>query len=135
MSYHQDWLLRQIELMIQAILSKICNKQSQTIYDDNYEIQQTLSDLLKNNRICEAENLVFELVNSRKDDYVYFSIVLDFYMNLNSMSEEDLNKCNFSHQEICDGLINFCSYYENDSDIKKLLDAFDLEKFVEEENI
>lgn len=121
--------------MIQAILSKICNKQSQTIYDDNYEIQQTLSDLLKNNRICEAENLVFELVNSRKDDYVYFSIVLDFYMNLNSMSEEDLNKCNFSHQEICDGLINFCSYYENDSDIKKLLDAFDLEKFVEEENI
>lgn len=134
MFFHEDWLLRQIEMMVEAILNAICNKQSQVVYEENFEIQQKISDLLKENKICEAENYIFELADLKKNDYSYFKIVLDFYITLSNMSEEDLNKYNFSHQEIRDGLISFCSYYKDDDDIKQLLDTFDLAQCIEKDN-
>ncbi len=135
MIYQQDWLLRQIEMIIQAILNKICKKKSQTSYENCIEIQQSIAILLKDKKICEAENIIFENVDSKQGNYNYFAIVLDFYSALNAMTEEELNKCNFSHQEIKDGLISFCHYYEQDEEIKQLLKTFYLTQYIEGNDI
>lgn len=129
MFYHEDWLIRQIEMMIQAILNKICKKESGSSFEEKSKIQQTILDLLSNDKICEAENLIFEFADEKRNDYNYLLTVLDFYKNLNGMSEDYLNKHNFSHQEIREGVLNFCSYYDSD-EIKKILNTFELERLV-----
>lgn len=134
MFYHEDWLLRQIEMMITAILNIVFKHVAQEQKEENFIVQQKLQELLCQNKICEAENFIFEMLESKKNDYGFFAVVMDFYKQVNSMSESDLNAFNFSHEEVKDGIMNFCSHFSADKEISRLLDEFSLDEIVEKEN-
>lgn len=128
MFYQQDWMLRQIEMLIQAIINLLSEKMQSfsEIHENDVQIQESISALLKENKICEAENLIFTLADEKKDDYNYFLAVLEFYKHLNSLHENDLNAHDFSHAEIKEGLLSFFMNYCSDDEIKKIVSTVDL---------
>lgn len=98
--YHEDWLIRQIQMMVQAIARIIFNK-SEAKYEILDESNHTETDLLfqrllallKDWRINEAENLLFE--NIMIDDVNYLLLAIDFYTRLNCLDDETLEKSNY----------------------------------------
>lgn len=107
--YYQDWLMSQIEGMIKMIMHMFFKKEI-TSYQIIDELNQTDADrlyleldkLLKINKINEAENLLFDKINT--DDIIYLKIALDFYSRLNSLSDKQLEQSGFSREEIKSGL-------------------------------
>lgn len=66
MFYHEDWLLRQIEAMIAALI-KILLRKSDSDENSSFSpsAEQGIEALLAENKICEAENFIFELAESK----------------------------------------------------------------------
>jgi hypothetical protein len=62
----------------------------------------TIHRLISENKICEAENLLFEKLDT--GDRNYLTLALDFYQTINRLSDEELEKQNFSRNEIQEGL-------------------------------
>lgn len=101
--------MRQIEMMV-SFIARIFFKKD--IYDDNtkedFIFSQSdplfikIKELLLNHKICEAEDLLFESVDSENSEHL--KIALYFYRELNLLSDEELEKYNFSREEISDGL-------------------------------
>jgi len=107
--YQQDWMMRQIESMVQAIARLIFKKDTityelmdETDYTKTDLYYKELLELLNSSKINEAENLLFERIES--SDMNYLMIALDFYDRLNKLSDEQLEKSNFPRDEIKDGL-------------------------------
>jgi len=114
--YQQDWLMRQIKGIADAIAAIIFRKT-----DVSYEIQDEAShtetdmlylrinELLDNGNINEAENLLFEMIDP--SDTNYLLVALDFYKRLNEKSDSELERCGFSRSEIEDGLAEVVSKF------------------------
>jgi len=109
MAYQQDWVMRQVEMLVQFVARTIFHQDSIS-YDiiDESNLSQPdlifnkLRNLIAKREICEAENLLFE--NIDKDDNKSLALALDFYQNINRMTDEELEAHNFSRQEINDGI-------------------------------
>ena len=103
MIYQKDWLMRQIESMIAAILHFLSHSSKQ---DHDVQISQSLSDeidyFLERGDICGAENWIYE--NLDDQDIQWLRISVCFYGKLNSYSDEYLEEHNFSREEIISGL-------------------------------
>lgn len=77
MDFQQDWVLRQIEMLVQFI-SKTLFKRDSIDYQVKDEANQTQTDqvykniknLLEQCRICEAENLLYEKMDSNDKEYL-----------------------------------------------------------------
>jgi len=103
--YQQDWMMRQIESMVQMIARIIFRKDAPT-YEFMNEMNYTKADLyykellelLNSSKINEAENLLFERIES--NDTNYLMIAVDFYNRLNKLRDEQLEKSNFFRDEI-----------------------------------
>ena len=61
-----------------------------------------LVKLIEQGRINEAEDLLFEGLNT--ESKTYLKLVLDFYRRLNDLDDEFLEENNFSREEIKQGL-------------------------------
>lgn len=117
MSYHQDWLMRQIEA-ISATLAYILTgkKPKQVTVEEN---QKTLSDtnqlyrqllaLVAEGKICEAENLLFAAMEEANPEVP--DAAVGFYTDINRLSDEELEARNFSREEIKEGLQAVCRHY------------------------
>ena len=119
--------MRQIEMLIAAILNAILPEKSRTntvTEEENIRLS-AIGELLDQNKICEAENLIFALADEKANDIGLLKAAVSFYQTINSMSEEFLNAHDFSHQEIREGLEALCSRYDIFNDT---LISFDLEK-------
>ncbi|NMC55996.1 MAG: hypothetical protein GYA50_02075 [Eubacteriaceae bacterium] len=107
--YHQDWLMSQIEGMVLMIVRLLFKKET-SVYEIKNEANLTDTDLLylkliqllNNNKINEAENLLFEKMDDA--DLNYMKIALDFYDRVNRLSDAQLEKNGFSREEIKSGL-------------------------------
>lgn len=103
MIYQKDWLMRQIESMIAAILHflSLSSKQNHDV-----RISQALSDeidcFLDRGDICGAENWIYE--NLGDQDIKWLHIAVYFYRKLNSCTDEYLEAHDFSRDEIISGL-------------------------------
>lgn len=118
MSYHEDWLMRQIETMVSAIMSFIFHTSPKS---ESIETEITLSDtldpdkrdtitaFLQKGQICEAENWLYE--NMNEDDASWLNTAVYFYSELNKLSDEYLAAHNFSREEIESGLSEVCGLY------------------------
>jgi len=117
MSYHQDWLMRQIEAistMLAYLLSGkvpshiLITEQEATTGEENLLLLQ-LQALTHQNRVCEAENLLFEALEEPSRQ------VLDaanwFYSHLNGWTDQQLTQCDFSREEIMSGLQEVCKVF------------------------
>ena len=118
MYYHEDWLMRQIETMVSAIISIIFQTSPKS---ENIEAEITISDtvdsgkrdtiisFLQNGKICEAENWLYE--NMNEDDISWLNTAVYFYSEINKLSDEYLSAHDFSREEIESGLSEVCGLY------------------------
>ncbi|MCH5317929.1 MAG: hypothetical protein J1E05_08130 [Eubacterium sp.] len=126
MFFHEDWLMRQIEMLVAAILNAILSKRSRTntVTEEENTKLSAIGELLDKNEICEAENLIFALADEKENDIELLNDAVKFYQTLNGKSEEFLNAHDFSHEEIKEGLGALCSRYDIFNDT---LISFDFE--------
>ena len=117
MSYHYDWLMRQIEI-IAATLAYILSKKK-THIAEAYEaaaipsgenaLYLQLAALVRQGQICQAEDVLFEALEEPGD--MVLDAALRFYQELNSFSDDALKKANFSREEILEGLQHVCQIF------------------------
>lgn len=65
-------------------------------------LYKELVNLIENLNINQAENLLFEKIETH--DIKYLEIAIDFYDRLNELSDEQLEKGDFTREEIKIGL-------------------------------
>ena len=111
MIYQQDWLMRQIEAMIQAVLAVAlgisANEQTATQIEDS-----SYGKMLDDGDICAAEDLLFNDLD--QSDLSWLQIALDFYSKLNNCSDDYLAMHDFSREEIDQGLRYICTLFGYD---------------------
>ncbi len=117
MAYHQDWLMRQIEA-ISAMLAFLLTGKTErkedsgaVIFDAGAEnsLYARLKSLVQQQRLCEAEDLLFEAMDSWDPEAAEAGI--RFYADINKLSDPQLEQANFSREEIKEGLEHLCSHY------------------------
>lgn len=109
MIYEQDYIMRMIKQVIVALVSVILGKENTMLdlpLEDQYQSSEgMLHDLLtmvNDQRINEAENMLYEKYDLANKKDVEDAIM--FYLYLNKLNDEFLIKCNFSREEIESGL-------------------------------
>ena len=108
--FHQDYIMRQIEMLTAAIANLIFNRETAIHYEMHDEIRHAETDILhlqlramlNDNKINEAENWLFEMINPQEANHLI--IAKDFYERLNKMSDAELEEHDFSKEEIKLGL-------------------------------
>ena len=109
MIHNQDTLMRQIQVLIQG-LGKLLGRNEtfnvETVEPNNNvkldTLHRRLIDILNRNEFNEAENLLFEQIDTSENSN--FILALDFYTRLNEFTDEALNINNYTREEIKDGL-------------------------------
>ena len=115
MGFQDDWIMRQIEMMTHFIASVVFGKKEGGItYEpgcsETYSGEPSLTDklyyqlsrMIEEGKICEAEDVLFENIQFGDD---YIRLASDFYQKLNKLSDKELEKADFSREEVCDGYI------------------------------
>ena len=124
--YHRDWLMRQIETITRYVFSLILGKGAELSSDIRLETKQPdsgdarslsfqLGALLREERLCDAENLLYAAVE--EGDPEALPAGLRFYNELNALSDETLARCDFSREEILSGLKELCAAYGYDTGV------------------
>ena len=114
MSYHQDWLMQQIEAistMLGDILfgkrgEKILVEPAAVTHSGDNALYRQLQAMVRQGKLCEAENLLYESLEAANEEALEAAKL--FYDDLNALSDEDLQTGNFSRQEIYEGLQMVC---------------------------
>lgn len=109
MIYEKDWFMRQIKMMVNFIVKLVLKKDpdSYSITETNFDsdtnlIYGNILDLLSQKKINEAENLLFEELDT--GNLSNLEIALDFYSRVNEFSDEELENSGFSRNEIKSGI-------------------------------
>jgi hypothetical protein len=95
-------------LFIEIINDKISQNVFNYEFSKEGEVSETdllylqLTSLVNDGRINEAENLLFEQIDTENKRYL--ELAIDFYSKLNDMSDKDLEKAGFTREEIDEGL-------------------------------
>lgn len=109
MYYEKDWFMRQIDMMVQFVAHTVFHRDKidyeiadETNLSETDLLYHRLRNLIAENKICEAENLLFDSLDTGNKQYL--NLALDFYQTINKMSDEALEACDFSRDEISDGV-------------------------------
>lgn len=110
MSYHQDWLMRQIEVITTMLAFLLTGKRGKTVSvqeellttASGSDLSAQLQVLTAQRKICEAENLLYEAMEEPDDSVLEAAV--QFYSRLNTLSDQELEDCSFSREEILSGL-------------------------------
>ena len=124
--YHQDWLMRQIEILVRYVASLWLGKGDELRSDIHLEaepqssgdartLDYQLAALVREEQFCRAEDLLFEAVE--EGDPEALSAGLRFYSDLNRLPDETLERCGFPRDEILSGLRSLCDAYGCDLSI------------------
>lgn len=105
MVYEQDYIMRIIKQMVAALISVILGKENK-IYDLPLEDQYKSSDgllrelltMVNDGKINESENLLYE--SFEQDNKKDIENAILFYLYLNELDNDFLEKCNYSRDEI-----------------------------------
>ena len=107
--YKQDWIIRQVQDLARVIARVVFKKDLVTYEIENSQMNtdtdllyKEIIELLNELKINEAENLLFKRIKT--NDLNYLKIAVDFYNKLNELSDEQLEKSDFSREEIKSGL-------------------------------
>lgn len=109
--YNNDYIMRMIEDLSAFLANVIFQKDVAAIdiFDEQGNFSQSnflhvqLLNMIGEGRINEAENLLFEKIAANLTE-AYLKIGIDFYQNLERLSDATLNNCGFSQDEIVEGL-------------------------------
>ena len=117
MSYHCDWLKRQIEIIAAMLAYILANKknsirsveEAQAVPSGENELYLLLSALVRQGKLCQAEDLLFEALED--PGQMVLDAALRFYSDLNALSDEALEAQGFSREEILEGLQHVCDVF------------------------
>lgn len=116
MAYQTDSAMRQIEMLTRYLARVVFKKDilSYKIVDlDNLSqtdlLYEKIMRLTNDNNICEAENVLYDMLDT--DNQKHFEIAVDFYQTINKLSNNALEECNFSREEINEGLNKILKLY------------------------
>ena len=117
MSYHYDWVTRQIEIlgiMLRYILTGEKTHLLQADIPDvtsasGNELYLQLTALVRQGQICQAENLLFD--NLEEPGRQVLEAAVWFYEDLSRFSDETLHLANFSREEILEGMQYVCRVF------------------------
>ena len=105
MSYHDDWFMRQIEMIISTLLAVLFR--DRTI--EETEEGRQLTSLLQQGKICQAEDLLWTHLDEGETNWLLPAV--EFYQRANKLSDTALEAQNFSRAEIREGLERICRQY------------------------
>ncbi len=108
MEYERGWVMRQIDMIVRFLSMVFMQKDSQesrtVLISQDAEtdlLSRVLTELVHAGKIGEAEDALF---NAFSDTDSYRALVLQFYSDLSSMSDAELENGGFSREEILQGL-------------------------------
>ncbi|MFZ2538420.1 MAG: DUF6483 family protein [Oscillospiraceae bacterium] len=119
--FREDYIMNQIELLTRNLAKVIFHKEISTveiisekgIISGGALLFHRLNILVEKGSINEAENLIFEeLQNDTSNEML--QVAFRFYEQLNKLSDERLGACNFSREEILEGITAIKKICEND---------------------
>ena len=73
------------------------------IKTDEAKLYIVLRQLAATGKICQAEDLLFDALKMRPTPLCLKTARM-FYRDINTLTDEQLDKCNFSRKEILDGM-------------------------------
>lgn len=112
MLYNNDYILRQIELLGKGVRVLAGVEEAgygEELIAENGEVSgelfllYRLRQLLAENRINEAEDLLFENLERQPTDE-YAAVAAEFYAEVYKLSDAQLERAGFSREEIAQGL-------------------------------
>ena len=111
-----DWLLKQINV-VSEFLQKLFTdmetnrklNENEQYQKDSFEFERLLENLIEEDRINDAENILFEKLET--NNLMYATIATRFYDKLKGLSDEKLQKSNYSRDEILQGLNDICDMF------------------------
>ena len=111
-----DWLLKQINV-VSEFLQKLFTdmetsrklNENEQYQKDSFEFERMLENLIEEDRINDAENILFEKLET--NNLMYATIATRFYEKLKGLSDEKLQKSNYSREEILQGLNDMCDMF------------------------
>lgn len=111
-----DWLLKQINV-VSEFLQKLFTdmetsrklNENEQYQKDSFEFERLLENLIEEDRINDAENILFEKLET--NNLMYATIATRFYDKLKGLSGEKLQKSNYSRDEILQGLNDMCDMF------------------------
>ena len=112
----KDWLLKQI-YVVSEFLQKLFTdmetnrklNENEQYQKDSFEFERLLENLIEEDRINDAENILFEKLET--NNLMYATIATRFYDKLKGLSDEKLQKSNYSRDEILQGLNDMCDMF------------------------
>ncbi len=111
MFYEQDWVMKQIRLLVRFVARAVFKKDTaeyKALIEESLSgsdiLHEELLHFLSRADICNAENYLFENLNTKSKSHL--AVALDFYERLNAFSDEELENADFSREEVKDGLNN-----------------------------
>ena len=112
----QDYIMRLIKELVRMTLKVFFNIDTESPIIENLKdeesknIMNELIDMVEHGEINEAENMLFQLIESK--DERHLQIALLFYYFLNEKSDEFLENHNFNRDEIRMGLKDVMRRYK-----------------------
>lgn len=111
-----DWLLKQINV-VSEFLQKLFTdmetnrklNENEQYQKDSFEFERLLENLIEEDRINDAENILFEKLET--NNLMYATIATRFYDKLKGLSDEKLQKSNYRRDEILQGLNDMCDMF------------------------
>ena len=111
-----DWVLKQINV-VSEFLQKLFTdmetsrklNENEQYQKDSFEFERLLENLIEEDRINDAENILFEKLET--NNLMYATIATRFYDKLKGLSDEKLQKSNYSRDEILQGLNDMCDMF------------------------
>jgi hypothetical protein len=117
----KDFLMREIENLSKALAHFILQKDANAfeLFDEEGNISEKgflyhrLKGLILEKKINEAENLLFDEVKNNGSDAL-MGVAVQFYKTLLELDDATLFECDFSRQEILEGLESVQRLVERD---------------------
>lgn len=117
MANNEEFLIKQIK-GVSKLISRILFKKDDftyvlpkeiSNYDGYDKLYVEINDMLFNNEINKAEDLLFKNLDGK--NYKVMQIALNFYDNLVNKPDEELKKYNFSLEEVEQGFFDMLNIY------------------------
>ena len=114
--FEKDWFMRQLKLCVDMAASLILGKEfspyqlsGQDPLSPADQLHLRIVTLLKEGDVNGAEDALFDAVDP--EDMEIYHVGLDFYDRLNQLNDKELDRLDFSREEIRDGLTDFAAEY------------------------
>lgn len=121
----EDYIMRIIHEAVRTLLKLIFGidekKQEEIVFSDAklQEMYQRLCRLASEGRINEGENQLWEQLDGR--DMEDFQMAILFYEFLNTLTDEELERADYSREEISQGLLAAAKQYGYNGMVDALL--------------